>query len=225
MQILNYLKALFKIVEVTRKSYFFPTGTMDSVSEFVCKIRLTFSPGNRDFRRGYFFGQWVHISSGSKAAVARLYTLRPENSSETENGQLNECRASNVERKHRQVRRLNVADPFIRAIIPDLKLPRLDRVALFVRNNETCKSDMIYRMTAINECTRYARCYMHDLIVTLIKPPSLSHMLAVLKLLFCSFFLLFHSYHDCAYDICSRCISFFLLLLLLFRLLSVDWNW
>lgn len=102
---------------------------------------------------------------------------------------------------------------FIRAIIPDLKLLRLDRVAaLFVRNNETCKSDMIYRMTAINECMWYAPCYTHDLIATLIKTPSLSHVLAVLKLLFCSFLLLFQSYHDCAYDIYSRRISFFLLL-------------
>lgn len=169
---------------------------MDSASESVCKIRLTFSPGNRDFWRSYFFGQWVHISGDSRSAVARLRALRSENSSETENGQLNECRAFDVERKHRQVRRLNAADPFHPRHYSGLKLPAWPCSVVRSQHNETCKSDMIYRMTAINECTRYARCYTRDLIATSIKPPSLSHVLAVLKLLFCHFLLLFHSYHD-----------------------------
>lgn len=117
------MKALFKTAGVTKESHFFATETMESASESVCKIRLTFSPGNRGFCRGYFFGQWVHISGDSKAAVARLRALRPGNSSETENGQLNECRAFDVERKHRQVRRLSVADPFHPRHYSGLKAP------------------------------------------------------------------------------------------------------
>lgn len=119
-----------------REIYFFS----DRNNGLCFRIRLqnpsTFSPGKRDFCRGYFFRQWVHISSDSKAAAARLRALRPENSSETENGQLNECQAFDVERKHRQVRRLNATDPFHPYHYSGLKAPATRPCSSVVRSQQ-----------------------------------------------------------------------------------------
>lgn len=97
------------------------------------KIRLTSSRENRDFCWAIFFGQWVHISGGSGPGVD--YTaLRPGMDRVGRDGRR---RVFDVERKHRQLRRLSATGPpFIRAIITDLKLPAWS-CSVVAPNNET----------------------------------------------------------------------------------------
>lgn len=124
------------------ESFFFPERNNGlRFKESVCKIRPTFSPRERRLLPGPFFRPMASYLCRRSAARLHAKTEKKENSPETENRRRarapGERRAFDVERKHRQVRRLSAAGaPFSRAIILDLKLPP-DRVASRSLDNET----------------------------------------------------------------------------------------